>query len=115
MKKRAKIRIKLETSRMSDLNKSRLKDDLLENDTKIKESHEREDLDEERVAVSRIKDDARYFYKFAKKKSTMKSTIGPLKKLNGELTSEPKEMAELLQSQYCMHLLGVIPKLAIKQ
>ena len=35
-----------------------------------------------------------------KGKKTLKSNIGPLKKQNDEITSDPKEMAEILQNQY---------------
>ena len=55
---------------------------------------------EEDKAISRIKEDPRAFYSFAKRKKKVQSEIGPLLKPDGSLTDEAHEKAEMFQSQY---------------
>ena len=56
---------------------------------------------QEESAVANIKVNPRYFFSYAKKLSNKKSSIAPLKRDNGTLTTDSAEKAELLQSQYC--------------
>ena len=54
----------------------------------------------ETKAVDAIKKNSKYFFSYAKKKSKIKSKIGPLLNLTGNLTQKNKEMAEILSQQY---------------
>ena len=60
-----------------------------------------ENLDQEEVnAVETIKNNPRFFYTYAKKKSKTASTIAPLRRQDGSLTTDSAEKAQLLQDQY---------------
>ena len=54
----------------------------------------------ESKAVESIKSNPKFFYSYAKKKAKCVSKVGPLLKADDELTSDSKEMAELLSKQY---------------
>ena len=58
-------------------------------------------LKEEEKAVAAIKKNPSYFYSYAKKFSRVKSKIGPLKDDQGYFVSDPKQMANMLQRQFC--------------
>ena len=58
-------------------------------------------MSEEHAAVAEIKSNPRFFYSYAKKFSKVKSKIGPLKGKNGKYVSDSKEMADILQKQFC--------------
>ena len=47
-----------------------------------------------------IRENSKFFWSFANSKRKIKSRIPPLRKENGSLTEDPKEKAELLQTQY---------------
>ena len=55
---------------------------------------------QENYAVSTIKSNPKYFFSYAMRFSQCKSSIAPLKRPDGSLTSVPAEKAEILQSQY---------------
>ena len=60
-----------------------------------------ENLDQEEInAVETIKSNPRFFYSYAKKKSKSTSTIAPLRRKDGSLTTDSAEKAQLLQNQY---------------
>ncbi|KAK8373218.1 hypothetical protein O3P69_015546 [Scylla paramamosain] len=69
-------------------------------ETKLKLSHEEQQQREEKEAVSRIKENPRYFFSYARKKLKAKSVVGPLYGVDGEPTADPKQMANILRSQY---------------
>jgi len=50
--------------------------------------------------VTNIKENPRYFFSYAKRFAKTKSNVGPLRDNNGNLKHKPKEMANILQSQY---------------
>ena len=54
----------------------------------------------ESKAVKNIKENPKYFYSYAKKHNKLHSTVGPLYNKSGELTDDPKTMADILQHQY---------------
>jgi len=54
----------------------------------------------ENKAVESIKVNPKYFYSYTKKRSKCTSKVGPLLNDNKQLTSNSKEMAELLSQQY---------------
>ena len=51
-------------------------------------------------AVSKIKENPRYFYSFAKKFAKTKSSVSPLRDDSGILVDDPRMKAEILQAQY---------------
>ena len=51
-------------------------------------------------AVDTIKTNPKFYYSYAKRLAKCKSTIAPLKDADGVLVNDPKEKAEILQSQY---------------
>ena len=55
---------------------------------------------EEQRAVNIIRENPKFFWSFANSKRKTKSRIPPLRKEDGSLTDDPKEKAELLQTQY---------------
>ena len=71
--------------------------DLIER--KIYESKEKRRKLEEDKVIDDIKVNPKAFYKFAKKKSVIKSNIGPFL-VNGKLVREEVEMAKILRKQY---------------
>ena len=54
---------------------------------------------EERKAVSKIFNNSRYFYSFAKSRSNMKTKVGPLM-VNGIKVEEEEKMVEIFKEQY---------------
>ena len=56
--------------------------------------------EKENRAVSTIKTNPKFFYSYAKRLAKCKSTVAPLKDVNGELIDDPKIKAEILQAQY---------------
>ena len=54
----------------------------------------------EQQAVSKVKDNPKYFYSYAKKFSRKKSNISMLFDRNGSIKSNPTDMANLLQQQF---------------
>ena len=54
----------------------------------------------ESKVIDSIKKNSKYFFTYAKKKSKIRSNIGPLLNCNGELTQRSKEMADILADQY---------------
>ena len=55
----------------------------------------------ESSAVSKIKSNPRYFYSYVKKKSSARSKVGPLKTSSNQFVSHSKQMADVLQEQFC--------------
>ena len=54
----------------------------------------------EDAAVAKIVSNPRYFFSYAKRFSSLKSNIGPLKDPDGHLNHNPVDMANILQAQY---------------
>ena len=55
----------------------------------------------EQKAINRIKDNPSFFYSYVKKKSKKRCKIGTLKNSSGDIVSNPSQMADLLQNQFC--------------
>ena len=79
---------------------SKLRLELYNLSAEIKNSIYSQQKYHESKAVKNIKDNPRYFYSYAKRNNKLKSTIGPLLNKDDKLTSDPKEMADILQHQY---------------
>ena len=75
---------------------------LKEIDLSIKKSHINERIHNEKIAVDKIVSNSKYFYSYANKSRNVREKIGPfINKETKETISDPKEMAEMLQTQYC--------------
>ena len=98
MKKRAKLNKRLLNSR-GDTERDRIKAIIKEIQVKLSESHMDELKRNESEAVQAIKENVKYFYQYAKKRSKLKVSIGPLEDDNA-LTTDPARMCELLKSHY---------------
>ena len=56
---------------------------------------------QEEKAVDAIKENSKYFFSYAKKKSKVRTNVGPLrKKSDNQMTSDSSEMSEVLADQY---------------
>ena len=67
----------------------------------ICDSHFKEKLNEESIAVAKIKSDPNFFFRYAKKFSICKSDIGPIKKKHTQLLgNERLEICSLLLDQF---------------
>ena len=66
---------------------------------KLLESHKKEKRTKEIKAVGAIKENAKYFFAYAKAKSTIKIPIGPLEK-DGKMVEDAQEICQILQEQF---------------
>ena len=99
MRKRTKLRKK--KSETGSEQKRRIlaeKIDMIE--SKLKTSVDNEMSKKETQAISFIKTNPKYFYKYASTKSKLRTGIGPLKDSRGKTLSQPKDIAEELMTQY---------------
>ena len=68
----------------------------------IKKSHIAERLHNEHLAIEKISSNSKYFYTYANTTRKNKGKVGPLiNKDTDEVISNPTEIAESLQTQYC--------------
>ena len=81
-------------------NNSSLVAEVKQIDSDICDSHHNERLSEEYEATSKIASDPKFFYKFAKRSSKTKTSIGPLITNDNNLSDDPKVISELLLHQY---------------
>ena len=72
----------------------------LEVEEKIKESLENEEIYRELKMLKEIISNPKALYSYAKRKSKLKSKVGPLEGEDGKLHDKPEEMADILQKQY---------------
>lgn len=99
MRKRTKIRKKLRLT-TNILAKRNLEKKIVDIENKLKTSIDQEYEKQESMAVSRIKTNPKYFYKFAENKSKIRTGVGPLRNAQGHVTRTPAESAQLLQHHY---------------
>ena len=98
MRNRSKIRKKLEKP-ISVRTKAELlkKIELIE--VKLINSHTAERSWQELSAVDKIRNNSKFFFKYARDKSHVKSPVGPLS-LDGEVLNDPKAMCDILKRQF---------------
>ena len=65
----------------------------------IKETFNAEHLRQEKLALTKILENPKFFFSYAKRFAKSKSNVGPLLN-NGNLSNDPQEMANILQEQY---------------
>ena len=95
---RKKTQKKLETC-TNENRKQTLVNKIIDIENALLQSRDDERDMKEKRAVENIKKNKKYFYKFARNQSKIKSKIGPLK-VNGETISDPSKIAEALKNQY---------------
>ena len=78
----------------------KLQEKVMKIEEDIKKSVEAECKRKEDEAIEKIKLNPRAFYSYANRKRKLKCKIGPLIDSNGNLQSDPKTMADILQQQY---------------
>ena len=66
----------------------------------LQQSHSAQESYEETQAVNAIKENSKFFYSYVKKKSKIRTPIGPLEDSAGKLQSDPAKMASILSDQY---------------
>ena len=79
---------------------SKLQEKVRELEEAIRQDIEEESRRKEEEAIRKIKNNPHAFYSFANSKRKQKCKIGPLIDSDGNLQSDPKVMADLLQKQY---------------
>ena len=103
-KKKVRAQINALSSKSADTGPSsklfKLRLELYNINEKIQNSvHDQQKMQESK-AVKNIKENPKFFYSYAKRHNKLQSTVGPLYKQSGELTDDPKTMADILQQQY---------------
>ena len=97
-RKKSKL-IKKLNSITSQAHRTRILTEIQRLDGCIIESHRDEISNKEAAAIRKIQSDSKYFFRYAKSKSSTKSSVGPIKSQNG-LTSDPREISEILKGQF---------------
>ena len=99
LRKRKKIRAKLESKVASSSRKSVIKKSMGEIDNKLLLSHENEKNDMEKRAIENIKSNPKHFFAYARKKLKTRSKIGPFR-LNQEIFNTLDDICKKLSEQY---------------
>ena len=84
----------------SPATRSRLSDELLQIEKDLQKSYKNSHAFAEEKAIKAIKANPKFFFAYVKKKAKVKAKVGPLLGLDGKLTANNKEMAEILAQQY---------------
>ena len=79
---------------------SKLKNQLIDIENTIKKSIEKKQRKDENAAIEKIKSNSKAFYSYARIKSKCNEEIGPLLDSNGNVTTDQKQMANILLHQY---------------
>ena len=99
MRNRSNIRKKLENEvSQRKLFEHRKKIGDIEN--KLIASHIAEIQRQEEHAINCIKENPKFFFKFARNKSHVKSPVGPLMDEHGKISSNSQQMCEILETQF---------------
>lgn len=98
MRKRSKLRKKLNNTTRKD-RISQLTQQISGIDAALVDSTSRELAHNEEIAVKSIKENPKYFYTYASKKSKIKTPIGPLQD-KGKTITDPHEICQSLLHQY---------------
>ena len=98
MRKRRKLTNKI--SKHGVICRERIKEQLVNIELEILQSHKDENIHLENVAVHRIKTDPNYFFKYAKKFAKCNTEVGPLLNTSGDLVKDKKSMSNMLLKQF---------------
>lgn len=80
--------------------KEKLSNEIIDIETKLMNSYKDEKSYEEKKAIDAIKKNPKYFFKYARRFSKTKSSIGPLVNEHGEVINDSFAMANMLMEQY---------------
>ena len=78
----------------------KINEELLDIQTKLLQSHEKEQIEKESKIIEGIKKNSKLFFSYAKKFRKTRDYVGPLKDHSGNIVSDPKLMCEVLKTQY---------------
>ena len=84
----------------SSSRKDVLRGELLDIEKKLMNLYRSSAEHEEHKAISSIKKNSKYFFKYAKKFAKVKNQVGPLKDENGSFINNPLDIAEALSKQF---------------
>ena len=98
-RKRLRLIKSLKRCQNSDY-KDTLKANIEDIQSEIKKSFETEAIEKENKAIENIIKNPKFFFTYSKQKLQTRSKIGPLRK-GDKLLSDPAEIAECLQEQFC--------------
>jgi hypothetical protein len=98
MRKRTRLNKQIAES-TSDLRRQRLVDLHKETELRLQDSHRMEEQAAEERVVEVIRENPKYFFKYAQSKAKIKTPVGPLKD-NDVLVGDDQGMCELLGSQF---------------
>ena len=93
MRKRTKLRKKLRNIINTEI-RTQTENKIISIEEKLKRSVELENDRKETNAVSCIKTNPKYFYKYAANKSIVRTSVGPLTDSEGRTINEPQEIVE---------------------
>ena len=99
MKKRAKLKKRL-LCKLCCPGSLNLENLILSIESDILNSHKSERLHEEEMAISKIKSDSNFFFRFAKKFSITNEDIGPFYNGHGDQITNKREISQLLLEQF---------------
>ena len=99
MRKRTRLRKQFLAS-SNENRHTTIRTQLVDIEQKLQESHAAQERHDESQAVDAIKKNPKFFYSFAKKRNKIRYPIGPLEDTNGNLSSDPADMANILSEQY---------------
>ena len=97
MRKRRKLQHRVSATPLATA--GRLQAKIADINEKLRQSINAELEREERRAVETVKNNSKYFFSYAKRRTKLKTSIGPLER-NGEMICGSREMAEELQRHY---------------
>ena len=100
-RKKRKLYKVIEKKQLTPESIQEIKEKIVALHDEIKESISEESRKSEQEAISKIKEDPKYFYTWSKRKLKHKTNIGPLTDSTGQLQHDDKIMADLLQTQFC--------------
>eukprot|EP00116_Pleurobrachia_bachei_P001755 sb/3462017/ len=100
-RRRRKLKARIAAKASKDLKTGQLEEELVALNDKIRQVLDSNIERREQMAIDNIKLNPRFFFSYAKRLSKTKSNIAPLKRKDGVLTTDNKEKADILQTQYC--------------
>ena len=112
MRKRRKLTNRI--SKHGVIYRERIKEQLVNIELEILQSHKDENIHLENVAVHRIKTDPNYFFKYAKKLFS-NTEVGPLLNASGDLVKDKKSMSNMLLKQFSSVFSSPSTNYAIKE
>ena len=99
MRKRNRLRKKLKNTNCTSKQKNSIDNALCRLECELLESHRAEARRKENEAIDKIRENPRFFFKYARDKAHIKTPIGPLYR-DGSYISDPDLMCDMLQQHF---------------